>query len=148
MELLDHVGTHRVIVDVLRKRTFGSNYFKLADSQVESTRNGYDDLPYLLVCVHCNLLLDLVRVQLNKHFLVILLVVLFEILQLDVLIVEALNVGANEGDPVKTTLNVELSCLVVDRLQIDGDCLQLSHEGFHKDFAVFGLDDSFQVDID
>ena len=106
LQLLDQVVSHFVVVDALSKRAFLSNDLELADLKLKCFRNLNDDLPYLLVCVHSDLLSHIFWVQDDQDLLILLIVILADVLSRDMHVIKMIDVGPYERHPVEAHVKV------------------------------------------
>lgn len=89
---------------------------------------------------------DIVRVELDRHFDIGLGVVFFQILDWDVQVVKAEEVGSDDCDPVLTHFKI-LRILIVNFLEHLRDLFDFLHEVFDEDTLVLFFNLALEVDV-
>jgi len=75
-------------------------------------------------------------------------IVLVYVLNLNVHVVEALHVRANQSYPVQTHINVHAVFILLQRVKLYRDSFNMLQEAFSKDFAMLGFNLALEEDID
>ena len=139
LELLDGVGTHCVEVDARIKWSFLGDDLELTDSQVEYMGHLDDNLPYLLFGVDYDIMCDFLGVKRDLNLDVLALIVLLYVLNLNVHVIKALYVGANQSYPIQTHINVHAIFILLQRVKLYRDSFNMLQEAFSKDFAMLSV---------
>ena len=152
LQLLDNIGTHGIIIDALIERPLLGDDLELANSQTEEAGDLDNDLPDLHVGVDDEFCRNIVRVQLHCDFLDTLFVILLNVFKWDMHVVEALDEGFDQSDPVQSHVEIvrilSLGVLIdVELVKLSRDLFDASQEAFDKDLAVLLLDITAQMNI-
>ena len=152
LQLLDNIGTHGIIIDALIERPLLGDDLELANSQTEEAGDLDNDLPDLHVGVDDEFCRNIVRVQLHCDFLDTLFIILLYVFKWDMHVVEALDEGFDQSDPVQPHVEIvgilSLGVLIdVELVKLSRDLFDASQEAFDKDLAVLLLDITAQMNI-
>ena len=153
LQLLDNIGTHGIIIDALIERPLLGDDLELANSQTEEAGDLDNDLPDLHVGVDDEFCRNIVRVQLHCDFLDTLFIILLYVFKWDMHVVEALDEGFDQSDPVQSHVEIvgilSLGVLIdVELVKLSRDLFDASQEAFDKYLAVLLLNITAQMDID
>lgn len=147
LQLSDVVVDHFMVIDAFIQWALHGDDLELRDAHVEYVGNLSHYLPDLLMIIDDDFVADVIRHKDHCDFLIFRSVVLCNVFDRDVHVVEVLDVGTNESDPVQAHLNVASWFFCRQAIELLGDVFNFLQEVLDEDLAVLLFNVTLQVDL-